>query len=292
MDSPGLLRVKRMAWQPQKTGSVFYDATERTTGEIKVEKDMVVRRLPGAGERTETWRVLEWTFDPFSLPVAVDTSVPSTAAGSFSVAGVQDTTEVTNNNARRSRSSSSHTHVRSQRSSDEDGGALDAPLSLGGDFRLTSRSPSPAYLGDAGSNDGVKDAAGATAEGSAGEPGLAAEAREERGESPAEKAKRKKRKKKEGKEKKAKKSKKAEKEASDDGKAPSPAAVVPAVVPAAAPKRAASPKRQASPPSPPVRRMELSPSPQEKSAPLAKEKKKAKKQKNEGEKSEERQRRR
>merc|ERR1711879_563522 len=92
-------------------------------------------------------------------------------------------------------------------------------------------------------------------------------------------SKRKNRKKKEGKEKKAKKNKKLAKEICNDEKAQSPAPVVPPDVPSAAPERAASPKREASPPSPPLRRMELSPSPQEKTVPLAKEKKKAKKQK-------------
>merc|ERR1719247_225476 len=70
VEEPGLLKVRRMAWKPEKTDSVFYSATDETTGEIVVGQDSILHILPG-GQR-ETWRIVEWTFDPFTAVSAAD----------------------------------------------------------------------------------------------------------------------------------------------------------------------------------------------------------------------------
>lgn len=64
VEEPGLLRIRRKAWSPKEAGSVFYSAADESTGEIVVGQDCIVRILPGG--RRETWRIVEWTFDPFT----------------------------------------------------------------------------------------------------------------------------------------------------------------------------------------------------------------------------------
>lgn len=64
VEEPGLLRIEREALHADRAGTVFYDASDDSTGEIITGEDCVVFILPG-GQR-ETWRIVEWTFDPFT----------------------------------------------------------------------------------------------------------------------------------------------------------------------------------------------------------------------------------
>lgn len=64
LEEPGLLRIKRTAWHPDKVDSVFYNASDDATGEITVNQDRVFHTRPD-GKR-EIWRVIDWTFDPFT----------------------------------------------------------------------------------------------------------------------------------------------------------------------------------------------------------------------------------
>lgn len=66
VEEPGLLMTKRMSWHRDKTDEVFYSASDESTGEIVVGENCIVHLLPG-GKR-ETWRIVEWTFDPFTPP--------------------------------------------------------------------------------------------------------------------------------------------------------------------------------------------------------------------------------
>lgn len=65
VDEPGVLRVLRMAWQPTRTDTLFYSVDDPETGAIDVGNDTVMYTLPG-GARRETWRIVEWSFDPFA----------------------------------------------------------------------------------------------------------------------------------------------------------------------------------------------------------------------------------
>merc|ERR1712032_993648 len=60
---PGLLTVKRMAWHPENADTIYYDASDESTGEIIVKQDYVVFNSH-KGKR-ETWKIIEWTYDPF-----------------------------------------------------------------------------------------------------------------------------------------------------------------------------------------------------------------------------------
>eukprot|EP00927_Polykrikos_kofoidii_P035382 TRINITY_DN29957_c0_g1_i1.p1 TRINITY_DN29957_c0_g1~~TRINITY_DN29957_c0_g1_i1.p1 ORF type:complete len:1033 (+),score=179.41 TRINITY_DN29957_c0_g1_i1:187-3099(+) len=64
MEKPGLLHALRIAWSSENSERLFFSANDRSTGEIVVGKNSVTRILPG-GSR-ETWRIVEWTFDPFT----------------------------------------------------------------------------------------------------------------------------------------------------------------------------------------------------------------------------------
>jgi len=65
VEKPGLLRISRHSSRPEATGSVFHDALDDSTGDVLVGKECIVHILPSG--RRETWRILEWTYDPFSL---------------------------------------------------------------------------------------------------------------------------------------------------------------------------------------------------------------------------------
>lgn len=70
VERPGLLRVKRVAWQAEKANAAFYSATDKSTGTVEVGKTSVKFTTPSG--RKETWRILEWSYDPFTGVAAPD----------------------------------------------------------------------------------------------------------------------------------------------------------------------------------------------------------------------------
>lgn len=84
IEAPGLLRVQRDAWRPERQGSLLYNAGEPAVGGTvsvtlqgtKVSE--ITLRLPSGLE--EQWRVLEWAFDPFGAAGAALAEAASVAA--------------------------------------------------------------------------------------------------------------------------------------------------------------------------------------------------------------------
>jgi len=71
LEAPGRMRTRCDVWKPELAGSMFYDSLNESVGgavSIMQGEGVVVHRLPGdAGE--QTWRIREWTFDPFTAAV-------------------------------------------------------------------------------------------------------------------------------------------------------------------------------------------------------------------------------
>jgi len=63
--APGVLRITRQAWHPERRGATLYDCNQGIGGEATVleEEGIVVFRFPG-GE--ECWRIRDWSFNPFA----------------------------------------------------------------------------------------------------------------------------------------------------------------------------------------------------------------------------------
>jgi len=67
LEASGRLRIRHDAWKPGLAGSLLYDVQDVSVGgtvTVMRSEGLLVHRLPGgAGE--QTWRIREWTFDPF-----------------------------------------------------------------------------------------------------------------------------------------------------------------------------------------------------------------------------------
>jgi len=92
VEEPGLLKIKRMAWQPGKSDTILYSSSDEATGEIVVGQDCIVHIHPGG--RRDTWRIVEWTFDPFTPSAAAvsekDRSSSSSPSKARSPSSAQD----------------------------------------------------------------------------------------------------------------------------------------------------------------------------------------------------------
>eukprot|EP00933_Yihiella_yeosuensis_P039771 TRINITY_DN3391_c0_g1_i1.p1 TRINITY_DN3391_c0_g1~~TRINITY_DN3391_c0_g1_i1.p1 ORF type:complete len:740 (+),score=245.57 TRINITY_DN3391_c0_g1_i1:103-2322(+) len=82
VEEPGVLRTQKSAWHPDASDRTFFHASDKSTGQISVTKDTVVHTLPGG--LIQTWRIAEWTYNPFASPAGADASdeesqVPSQA---------------------------------------------------------------------------------------------------------------------------------------------------------------------------------------------------------------------
>merc|ERR1711935_810127 len=109
VEEPGLLQAKRCVapQQPEKGGFVFYSAKDGTGGQVHAgDRFVVFTRSDG---RKETWRIIEWGFDPF-LSNGLSEEVPAAA---------QD-----------DRVSTSPTHARSHSSGKNSMAAAPAPLCI------------------------------------------------------------------------------------------------------------------------------------------------------------------
>ncbi|CAE7205772.1 unnamed protein product, partial [Symbiodinium pilosum] len=63
VEEPGQLRTCKKSRCPE-ADSMLYDASDPDTGTISVGPENVVYKTPDG--RTETWRIVDWTFDPFA----------------------------------------------------------------------------------------------------------------------------------------------------------------------------------------------------------------------------------
>lgn len=63
VEAPGVLRITREAWQPERSGQLFFDHAAGVGGHISVSKTEVLHRLAAGGE--QRWRIRDWGFDPF-----------------------------------------------------------------------------------------------------------------------------------------------------------------------------------------------------------------------------------
>ncbi|CAE7699789.1 unnamed protein product, partial [Symbiodinium microadriaticum] len=64
VEEPGRLRTCKKSRSPGQADTMLFDYTDPDTGKVNVESETVVYETPGG--RTETWRIVDWTFDPFS----------------------------------------------------------------------------------------------------------------------------------------------------------------------------------------------------------------------------------
>lgn len=78
VEEPGLLRVDYEASRPDRAGTVFYSARDESTGEIAAGGGSVV--YTASGGHRETWRIVEWTFDPFAPDGAGEEEVEAVSA--------------------------------------------------------------------------------------------------------------------------------------------------------------------------------------------------------------------
>lgn len=74
VEKPGLFRVLRDTWRPDRVGKPLYSAIVSTVDGTAVTANgtqipNLTLRLPG--NRLEKWRVHEWAFDPFGIPTFV-----------------------------------------------------------------------------------------------------------------------------------------------------------------------------------------------------------------------------
>merc|ERR1712060_439313 len=71
VETPGVLRIHRQAWYRGRQGHLFYDRNTGIGGEIVVLRNegvIVHHRSDNAGQ--ETWRIRDWTFNPFAPDTA------------------------------------------------------------------------------------------------------------------------------------------------------------------------------------------------------------------------------
>eukprot|EP00927_Polykrikos_kofoidii_P067006 TRINITY_DN62558_c0_g1_i1.p1 TRINITY_DN62558_c0_g1~~TRINITY_DN62558_c0_g1_i1.p1 ORF type:complete len:1194 (-),score=216.85 TRINITY_DN62558_c0_g1_i1:85-3360(-) len=140
VEEPGLLRASRVAWSSQTADSIFFNANDDATGEIVVSRDSVMRILPGGGQ--ESWRIVEWTFDPFTPPPPANTAAVTKTINGVASGVATSADDVAGGGDGGESRSTSQTRARS-RSSEASQGApcLDIDVNLGSCLRSPSRSP-------------------------------------------------------------------------------------------------------------------------------------------------------
>eukprot|EP00930_Biecheleria_cincta_P034527 TRINITY_DN23857_c0_g1_i2.p1 TRINITY_DN23857_c0_g1~~TRINITY_DN23857_c0_g1_i2.p1 ORF type:complete len:697 (+),score=196.10 TRINITY_DN23857_c0_g1_i2:113-2092(+) len=70
VEEPGFLRTRKRSGQPDKDDTVFFNALDETTGKVAVGQDRIVHTL--ASGQKQTWKILEWNFNPFAPPPGKD----------------------------------------------------------------------------------------------------------------------------------------------------------------------------------------------------------------------------
>eukprot|EP00928_Gymnodinium_smaydae_P017153 TRINITY_DN16553_c0_g1_i1.p1 TRINITY_DN16553_c0_g1~~TRINITY_DN16553_c0_g1_i1.p1 ORF type:complete len:1024 (+),score=189.15 TRINITY_DN16553_c0_g1_i1:153-3224(+) len=110
LERPGVLRVSREAWYPNRTGQVLYDAVAGVGGTISFAQHEVIHHLPNG--LMQRWRIRDWGFDPFSVTMNPAPAVPAAQRDSGSASGSSD--EASSRSGSRARSSSASSRGKSK----------------------------------------------------------------------------------------------------------------------------------------------------------------------------------